>query len=624
MIEVDVRSEKIRTLYRQTMPVLVTNTLNAIIVGAVLWNVAPKARILGWVAAMGCVAFARAFVSRSYHRVGPPHPRADLWGRFFVVGSATTGVLWGAAAYVLLAHCSASSQLLVTFVIGGMCAAAAGTTAAHLPAFLAYILPALTGLSLRMIQFGDSTHTVMTALLVIYTTALSAVARVNNRVLTEAFTLRFENERLIGEITIARERLEETNCTLEQRVTERTEALRIQSETLRNAQRMESVGRLAGGVAHDFNNLLTVILANVSDIISRQPSRDPPTLALNEMRDAATKGADLVRQLLIFSRRQRTIPETLDLNNVVRAMDKLLCRLLGEPLTLKLNLQASPLLVRVDPTQLDQVIVNLVTNARDAMPGGGVVTIETSAVNLAEPTGVLDAGSYALLTVSDTGNGMDSETQQLIFDPFFTTKDVGKGTGLGLATVYGIVKQCGGDIRVTSEINRGTSFRIYLPPAGVSTLKEQPESNAIDVPGAISDPPPDNGAVTVLLVEDDPTVRNVARRILRHEGFRVLTAESAERALIVSAEHSGCIDLLVTDVIMSGMGGPQLAEQLRAARPGIRTLLMSGYSRNQAIPQDDPAGGAMFLAKPFTNDSLIAKVAELLEAAESRMRTPAA
>jgi two-component system, cell cycle sensor histidine kinase and response regulator CckA len=624
MIEVDVRSEKIRTLYRQTTPVVVTNILNAIIVGAVLWNVAPKAQILGWVAAIGCVAVARAVVSRSYHRVVPPHSRADLWGRRFVVGSAATGVLWGAAAYALLAHSSAPSQLLVTFVIGGMSAAAAGTTASHLPAFLAYVLPALSGLSLRMIQFGDSAHTVMAALLVIYAVALSVVARMSNRVLTEAFTLRFENARLIADITIARERLEETNCTLERRVTERTETLRLQSETLRNAQRMESVGRLAGGVAHDFNNLLTIILANVSDIIGRQHSRDPSTRALNEVRDAATKGADLVRQLLMFSRQQRTTPETLDLNNVVRAMDKLLCRLLGEPLTLKLILQASPLLVRVDPTQLDQVIVNLVTNARDAMISGGVVTIETSTVNLTEPIEALDAGSYALLTVSDTGNGMDFETQQLIFDPFFTTKDVGKGTGLGLATVYGIVKQCGGYVRVTSEINRGSSFRIYLPPAGISTLKVEGEPNAVKLSGAVTDPPPDKHAITVLLVEDEPTVRNVTRRILRHEGFRVLTAESAERALRVSAEHSESIDLLVTDVVMSGMGGLQLAEQLRAARPGMRTLFMSGYSRNQTIPQDDLAGGAMFLAKPFTNDSLIAKVAELLGATESRMHAPTA
>jgi CheY-like chemotaxis protein len=219
---------------------------------------------------------------------------------------------------------------------------------------------------------------------------------------------------------------------------------------------------------------------------------------------------------------------------------------------------------------------------------------------------------------------MDSETQQLMFDPFFTTKDVGKGTGLGLATVYGIVQQCQGDIRVVSEVNRGSSFRIYLPPAGTSTLNGEIERRKLEIAGAGSNPPPNNGAVTVLLVEDEPTVRNVVRRILKREGFRVLTADSAERALAVSAEQSHAIDLLVTDVVMSGIGGPQLAERLRALRPSIRTLLMSGYSRDQLIPHDDPAGGAMFLAKPFTNDSLIAKVTELLAASGRAVHTPAA
>ena len=622
MIETNVRSEKIRTLYRQSTPVLVTNTLNSLIVGAVLWNTTPRARIVGWIAVMGAVGLIRALLTRRYLKAAPPPVEADRWGRRFVIGSAAAGLLWGAAGYSFLGHASALSQLLVTFVIGGMCAAAAGTTASHLPAFLTFSVPALVALSSRMIQFGDSTHTVMAVMLVIYAIALSAVARVNNRVLTEAFTLRFDNERLVGELTHAHEQLAETNRTLEQRVTERTEALRIQSETLRDAQRMEAVGRLAGGVAHDFNNLLTIILANLSDIIGHRNAPAHATIALDEMREAATKGAALVRQLLMFSRRQRTIPETLDLNAVVRSMNKLLCRLLGENITLELALQKSPLLVRVDPTQIEQLIVNLVTNARDAMADGGVVTIETSTANLTESTAALQTGSYALLTVNDTGSGMDAETQHLIFDPFFTTKDVGKGTGLGLATVYGIVQQCGGDIRVASEVNRGSSFRIYLPPAGASTLKVETESLTLKISGAVSEPPPNHRAVTVLLVEDEPTVRNVARRILRHQGFRVLAAESAERALCVSAEHQGAIDLLVTDVIMTGMGGPQLAEQLRTARPGIRTLFMSGYSRNQAIPHDDPMGGAMFLAKPFTNDSLIAKVSELLAA--RAIHTPAA
>ena len=559
MIQAVVRSEKIRTLYRQTTPVLVTNALNSFIVGAVVWSSTPKARVIGWVAAMWMVALGRAALARSYLRVAPPLTDADRWGWRFAVGSAVTGVLWGIAGYSLLAHASASSQLLVASVIGGMCAAAAATTTSYVPAFLAFSLPALAGLSLRMIQFGNAAHSIMALMMVIYAVGLTAVARVNNRALTEAFTLRFENERLVEEITVAQERLEQTNRTLEQRVTERTEALRVQSEALRDAQRMESVGRLAGGVAHDFNNLLTIILANLTDMTSQRGISTHSAIALGEMRAAATKGADLVRQLLMFSRRQRTRPETLDLNAVVRAMENLLCHLLGNQSTLELALQQSPLLVRVDPTQIEQVIINLVSNARDAMASGGVVTIETNTVHLNETTDALEAGSYASLTVSDTGSGIDSETQQLIFDPFFTTKDVGKGTGLGLATVYGIVQQCRGNIRVISEVNRGSSFRIYLPPAGAAPLNGKIECRKLEIAGAGSIPPANNGAVTVLLVEDEPTVRNVVRRILKREGFRVLTADSAERALVISAKQSYAIDLLVTDVVMSGMGGPQLA-----------------------------------------------------------------
>ena len=621
MIEAEVRSESIRTLYRQTTPVLITNLLNAGIVGAVLWGVVSKARVIGWVTAMACVVLARAGLYRCYRKVAPAPTDAARWGSRYAAGSMAAGMLWGAAGYCLPAYGTASSQL-VMFVIAGMCAAAAATTACHPPAFQAFALPALTGLALRMIHFGDSKHMVMAAMIVIFEFGLTSVARLNHRVLTESFTLRFENERLVKEIKSTQEQLEQTNRTLEQRVLERTDALRVQSETLRNAQRMEAVGRLAGGVAHDFNNLLTIILANLSELIGRHRSKRESAQALAEIRAAAIKGADLVRQLLMFSRRQRTIPKTLDLNNVVRATNKLLYRMLGDRHTLQLNLHVSPLPVCADPTQIEQLIVNLVTNARDAMTNGGVVTIATSTVTLTEPTDVLESGAYALLMVTDTGSGMDTETQQLIFDPFFTTKEVGKGTGLGLATVYGIVQQSGGDIRVTSEVNRGSSFLIYLPQVRATALPASSDSatHRLDVVSL----PPDASAATILLVEDEPMVRNVAKRILGREGFRILAAESAERALALAAEYNERIDLVITDVIMSGMGGPQLAEQMRAARPGIRTLLMSGYSRDQASLQDDPARGAMFLAKPFTNDLLVAKVKELLAAPARDVQVPAA
>jgi len=622
MTETKVRSEKIRTLYRHTKPVLVTNTLNAGIVAAMLWNSAPEAQIVAWFAAMCSVVAVRASLSQRFYRAQPNHVELRRWGTKFAVGSAVAGTLWGVAGYALLAHSTATSQLLVTFVIAGMCAAASGSIASHMPAFLWFALPALTGLALRMIHFGDTTHLVMAAMLGVYALGLTAVARVNSRVLSESYTLRFENERLVAEIAAAHEQLELTNRTLEQRITERTEALHAQSETLRNAQRIQAVGRLAGGVAHDFNNLLTVILANVSELISERRARRE-SVALMEIREAATKGADRVRQLMMFSRRQPTASQKLDLNAVVRTLEKSLRRCFPEPHTLHLDLQAQEVPLRLDLTQLEQIITNLVTNARDAVSKGGIVSIATSTINLTEPTEVLDPGRYALLTVTDNGTGMDAETQQFMFDPFFTTKNVGKGTGLGLSTVYGIVQQYGGDIQVISKVNQGTCFRIYLPAVPASARAEESSFPTLRISETAS-LASNGGGETVLLVEDEPIVRNVARRILNREGFRVLTAESGERALLVSAGYAGNIDLLVTDVIMSGIEGPRLAEQLRMSRPGIRTLFMSGYSRDLAIPQNDPELRAMFLAKPFTNESLITKVRELLAVSGRNVHVPAA
>jgi len=612
MTDSKVRAEKVRTLYRQTTAVLLTNTINSVIVCVMLWNSAPKSQLLGWITLLGATSISRMLLFRRYQKTPPAPHAAELWGARFVVGSVTAGTLWGGAGFLLLPQASNLSQLLITFVIGGMCAAAAGTLASHLPAFFAFVAPALTALSLRMVLFGDSTHVIMAVITLIYGFGLFAVANVNHRVFTEAFSLRFENEKLLGKLSRAQSRLEETNRTLEERVIERSEAFRKQSEALRDAQRMEAVGRLAGGVAHDFNNLLTIILANLSEIIENRQLGEPFIAILKEMHDAAVKGADLVRQLLLFSRRQRTVSKILDLNHAVSDMEKLLSRLLGEQLTLRLVLSDSHLYVNVDPTQIEQVIINLVTNARDAMTSGGVATIETRTVELREATDGLSPGRYVLLLVSDTGSGMDSDTRHLIFDPFFTTKDVGKGTGLGLASVYGIVEQSGGHIRVSSELHRGSSFSIYLPPA-------TPLANAIVTEGlvgrtalALDKPSKASPAATVLLVEDEPTVRAVIERILKHEGHRVISARSAEQALALCEGDTGPIALLVTDVVMAGMDGPALASHLRSVRPEIRTLFISGYSRNHVIPEDAQDGRVRFLSKPFTYASFMTEVTKLL------------
>jgi two-component system cell cycle sensor histidine kinase/response regulator CckA len=607
----EVRAEQVRTLYRQSMPVLVANCINSVIVSAALWEAVPHSLLVLWTTLMGFMALCRAWLARRYQRRAPSPAEAPRWGRRYVVGSATAGVLWGAGGLAVLRSTGPLSELLVIFMVGGMCTAAAGTLAAHFAAFTAFVLPALTGLALGLALYGDPLHPLLAAVVLLYGAGLFVVARVNHRALAEAFALRFENAELIASLSRAHSRLEENNRSLEQRVAERTNTLQRQAEALRDARRLEAVGRLAGGVAHDFNNLLTIILANISELSARRTLDAPVRGALAEMRDACTRGAELVRQLLTFGRRQPTNPETLDLNDVVGTLERMLRRLLGDPVTLELALEQSPLFVRSDPTQLEQVIINLVTNARDAMVGGGVVTIETRSLELLESTGDITAGNYVLLSVSDTGAGMDAETRQHIFEPFFTTKEVGKGTGLGLASAHGIVQQSGGYIRVISSPDQGSRFQIYLPAMAAPMVRQEaaePRRSSGMRPSAR------RRDATVLLVEDEPTVRSVARRILTGAGYRVLAAANGEQALSLVAAHDGPIDLLLTDVVMAGFDGLELARRLQTIRPHLRTLFMSGYSRHHALPRDEPSAGVGFLAKPFTYESLLGKVVDLLTA----------
>jgi len=606
MAAVDVKAEQIGSLYRQSAPVFLTNPVNALIVTATFWSsTASQTFLTGWTAAMAIAVAARLEVRRRYWRAAPAPTEADVWGKLAVAGTTVTGALWGLGGFVLLGRSGTLSNLLVTFVIGGMCAAAAGTLSCHLPAYFGFVVPALLPLALRALFLGDGVYQAMAAMIVVYGWGLFFVANVTHRSLRDAFRLRFENEGLLRALTGAREHLEETNRTLEQRVAERGETLRRQSEALRDAQRLEAVGRLAGGVAHDFNNLLTVLLANLSVLLADERRDEPLRAMLLDMRDAAQRGADLVRQLLVFSRRQRAAPRILDVNQRVSAMHRLLARLIGENLELKLDLHEDPLLVRADPSQVEQVVINLVTNARDAMPGGGTVTIETGSVDESGTDDGLPAGSYVVLSVRDTGEGMDSETRARVFDPFFTTKEVGKGTGLGLATVYGIIDQSGGHIRVDSMPQQGSCFRVYLPRvAAVSASDSEPKTAfAHDVPPA-----------TVLLVEDEVAVRSVTQRMLKAAGHQVLVAESGEQALALAELHSGSIDLLVTDVVMAKIGGPELAQRLVAVRPELKVLFISGYTQNQ-VPAGAGNPGIDFLHKPFTYEALKEKVSALLSPA---------
>jgi two-component system, cell cycle sensor histidine kinase and response regulator CckA len=378
---------------------------------------------------------------------------------------------------------------------------------------------------------------------------------------------------------------------------------KLLEEQFRQSQKMEAVGRLAGGVAHDFNNAIGVITGYSELLQLRLPSGDPLHRYADEIAKAGQRAASLTRQLLAFSRKQVIQPEALDLNLIVGEMDKMLGRLIGEDIQITLSREPYPAPIKADPGQIEQILMNLAVNARDAMPQGGKLFIQTSNVDLDETYSRQHAyvkpGRYIMLSCSDTGCGMDKPTQAKVFEPFFTTKDQGKGTGLGLSTVYGIVKQNGGYIWVYSEPGKGATFRIYFPRAeGIEHRSEEPATPL----------PPPGGSATVLLVEDEDPLRQLARTCLETGGYKVLSVPDGKAALELLDTSPEPIDLLLTDVIMPGMSGRQLADLVCKLRPGIKVLFMSGYT-NDLIAQYgvlDP--GTLLLEKPFTLYSLLDKV----------------
>ncbi|TAL08529.1 MAG: response regulator [Nitrospirae bacterium] len=377
----------------------------------------------------------------------------------------------------------------------------------------------------------------------------------------------------------------------------------------RQAQKMEAVGQLTGGIAHDFNNLLTIINGYTEMLLQTLPAGDPQRDNAAQVKEAGDRAVALTRQLLAFSRRQMLEPKVLDLNAVVTNIDKMLTRMIGEDITLTSTLMPRLGRVKADPGQIEQVIMNLAVNARDAMPQGGKLTIETTNVeldeNFAQKHAVVKPGRYVMLAVSDTGCGMNAETQQRIFEPFFTTKGLGKGTGLGLATTYGIVKQSGGSIWVYSEVGQGTTFKVYLP-----RVDEKPDAV---LPGAVGASPL-QGTETILLVEDDAPLRKLTHAILRKGGYAVLSAGHGDEAFRVCAEHTGPIHLLVSDVVMPGMGGHELAERLKSAHPDMKVLYVSGYTDDTVVRHGVLNRNMAFLQKPFTMHGLLRKVREVLDA----------
>lgn len=423
--------------------------------------------------------------------------------------------------------------------------------------------------------------------------------------------LRASHQQLEKRVEERTAELAAANRALQAQIEERTQ---LEAQLI-HSQKMESIGRLAGGIAHDFNNLLTAILGYVDLIEATPPGISPssPIAAnLSGIREAAGRAADLTRHLLTFARRQIVEPKIVGLNTIVLRSQEMLRRLLGGQIEIVTLPRAGLPNVRVDPGQMEQVLMNLAVNARDAMPDGGRLSIETAlaVIDSPPPGSVADApippGEYVLLTVSDTGSGMTDEVKSRIFEPFFTTKGPGQGTGLGLATCYGIVTQSGGRILVESESGRGTKFLVYLP--------------SVNEPADEAPPPPRAGKVTprertILLVEDEQLVRGMIRRLLAGMGFTVLVASDAIEALEIAKKHQGEISVLLTDVVMPRISGMHLSEMLRQSRPNMRVIFMSGYTEESVAPFRSRERGVRFLPKPFTLADIVAKLEEVLNEA---------
>lgn len=393
---------------------------------------------------------------------------------------------------------------------------------------------------------------------------------------------------------------------------EAVKALEKSQEQLLQAQKLEAVGRLAGGISHDFNNLLTAIMGYSELTLRQLPSEDPLRRNIQEIKRASDRAASLTRQLLAFSRKQVMQLRVFDLNSVVTELERMLRRMIGEDVDLRTTLQEGVENIKADPGQIEQVIMNLVVNARDAMPGGGKLTIETASVYLDETYAQNHIepkpGNYVMLAVSDTGLGVPEDVRQHIFEPFFTTKEAGKGTGLGLSTVYGIVKQSGGHIWVYSEIGKGTTFKIYFP----SVIDKADDYRSQTEPATVP-----TGTETVLLVEDADLVRNLARDVLKNRGYNVLEAGDGPTARFICRNYEQEIHLLLTDVVMPRVSGTELATELLVIHPEMLVLYMSGYTEDAIVNHGVLESGVNFIQKPFSADQLAFRVREVLDTKQS-------
>ena len=602
--------QQVRLLYSGGIEGLLATTINAPILAYIQRDVIAGPIIGWWLVYMATVTLVRAILVYQYWRSPDTEQSAARWSRAYGMGAALAGLGWGVAGIVLFPPDSIPHQVFLVFMLGGMAAGAVAVLTARMDIFLVFFLPTLLPIIGQLVTRPGKLHLTMGGVLLIFMLALLFTARRMHFTIVSSFTFRTENTGLVQYLTAANVQAEHLNKELKGVIQQREQAeaaLQASQEQLLQSQKMEAIGQLAGGIAHDFNNLILVMNGYSELLLDELRSDEKTRFKVEQIKQAGDRAAALTQKMLAFSRRQTTHPRPIDLTTVVSSITPMLSRLIGEPIHFVTKL-APVGQVKADPMQIEQVIMNLALNARDAMPHGGTLSIETSNVELDHLyTGQhpgSQVGTYVQLTVRDTGIGMDAETKRRVFEPFFTTKEIGKGTGLGLSVVYGIIKQSGGYIEVTSEPQTGSRFTVYLPRLSTAVALSQSQE-----PGRTLV----TGRESILVVEDEQAVRSLILRLLGQQGYGVLEASDGDEALRTVIQAPNAIHLLITDLVMPRLGGFELAQRLRGQWPQLKVLYMSGYSDDTLLRQEGLPVGADFLQKPFTPDALSRKVREVLD-----------
>jgi signal transduction histidine kinase len=600
--------QQVRLLYGGGFEGLLATAINAPILVFIQRDVIAGPILGWWLLYMATVTLARAALVYRYWRSPNADTHTARWSRAYGIGAALAGLGWGAAGIALYPPDSIPHQVFLVFMLGGMAAGAVAVLTFRMEIFLAFFLPTLLPIIVQSARQPGELHLAMGGVMLIFMLALLFTARRMHYTIVTSLTLRTENTDLVQYLTSANVQAEQLNKELKGEIQQRQQteaALQVSQEQLVQSQKMEAIGQLAGGIAHDFNNLILVINGYSELLLGELKSDEKQRLKVEQIKQAGARAAALTQKMLAFSRQQVTHPRPVNLNTVVSSITPMLSRLIGESIHVVTRL--SPVgQVKVDPMQIEQVIMNLVLNARDAMPHGGTLTIETSNVELDHLyTGQhpgSQIGTYVELAVRDTGMGMDAETKRRVFEPFFTTKEVGKGTGLGLSVVYGIVKQSGGYIEVTSESQKGSLFTVYLPRLSSPVVPSDAQTHSLAT-----------GRESILIVEDEQAVRTLISGMLRQQGYDVIEASDGDDALRTVEHATGSVHLLITDLVMPRLGGSDLAQRLRVQRPHVKVLYISGYSDDTLLRQEGLPVGAHFLQKPFTPEALSLKVREVLD-----------